>query len=290
MVSMTSMERRSSNREHHGQHEVSRHRKSEHWLSESAKRSSADPKERSMHLKESLAPALSGDDDYVRRWLARTDNEVEPDVGKTKTRGNKAGKCFITPLTPEKELGLTSFIFFAEHRDAMKKPKLELRSFQRAIDEDDTMQQQQHLRKKRHYRSSSDSSLLEPIPKPKPISRKGEQSKARTDGREEGRLQQQHKKRRFVPSESRSTAASNVRQETFEKRDRHKTREDRYEPKKQHQSEKTDGERKPKRKREKKGDKAKAAKKASEDLMDNFSSKSVCQDRLTVGISSKRGA
>jgi hypothetical protein len=91
------------------------------------------------------------------------------------------------------------------------------------------------------------------------------------------------KKRKIASSDSESSADSHVRHETFKKRDRHKTREDRYEPKKKkHQSEKQDGERKWKKKREKKGDKKKAARKAGEDIMNNFSSKSVAQNRLTV--------
>jgi hypothetical protein len=43
-------------------------------------------------------------------------------------------------------------------------------------------------------------------------------------------------------------------------------------------------ERIPRKKREKKGDRKKAAKKAGEDLMINFSSKSIGQERLTVGV------
>ena len=146
------------------------------------------------------------------------------------------------------------------------------------------MQQQQQSKGKRRHRSSSDSSLLEPVAKPEPKSRKGDEPKLHPEKRED-HVAQQHKKHKVASSDSESSAESNTRQETYEKRDRHKTREDRYElkkKKKKHKSDKPDGERKPKKKREKKGDKKRASKKAGEDLMNNFSSKSVAQDRLTV--------
>ncbi|KAH8602601.1 hypothetical protein B0O99DRAFT_499007, partial [Bisporella sp. PMI_857] len=72
--------------------------------------------------------------------------------------------------------------------------------------------------------------------------------------------------------------------EAFEKRPRHKTREDLYEPKK-----KDSGiyptEKLIKKKPEKKGDRRKVAQKSGEDLMNNFSSKSIAQDRLTMRVS-----
>jgi hypothetical protein len=75
--------------------------------------------------------------------------------------------------------------------------------------------------------------------------------------------------------------------ETFEKRDRHKTRGDRYEPKERKQnSEKKGGGTKPKKKKQKKGAGKRTAKRAGEDIIQNFSSKSVSQDRLTASISS----
>lgn len=120
--------------------------------------------------------------------------------------------------------------------------------------------------------------------KPEPKSR-NEDSKLHTERREEY-LFHKSKKRKVPSSDSASLAESNARQETFEKRDRHKTREDRYEPKKKHKSDNAGGKGKPKKKREKKGDKKKASKKASEDLLKSFSSKSVSQNRLTVGTSS----
>ncbi|KUJ24030.1 uncharacterized protein LY89DRAFT_553327, partial [Mollisia scopiformis] len=68
----------------------------------------------------------------------------------------------------------------------------------------------------------------------------------------------------------------------FERRARHKTREDKYEPRKVDKKVKKDGtERKPRKKIEK-SDRKKAARKSGEDLMNNFSSKSIGQDRLTI--------
>jgi hypothetical protein len=100
-------------------------------------------------------------------------------------------------------------------------------------------------------------------------------------------VSQRLKKRKISDSDSESSINSYSHHETFQKRDRHKTREDRYEPKKRkHRSGTHDEARKWKKKREKRGDKTKASKKAAEDLMTNFSSKSVSQERLTVGNSS----
>jgi hypothetical protein len=148
---------------------------------------------------------------------------------------------------------------------------------------DDTQQHSHHKGKRRH-RSSSDSSFLEAIVKPK--LRKGE-TKAAPERREE-LVSNKAKKHEVVPSDSASLADSHVHHETFEKRERHKTREDRFEPKKKrHKSDKQDGTPKRKKKREKKGDKRQAAKKASEDLMNNFSSKSIAENRLTVSCSTQ---
>lgn len=92
-----------------------------------------------------------------------------------------------------------------------------------------------------------------------------------------------HKRRKAEPSNSVTSANSSAHHETFEKRARHKTREDRYEPKKGGRKfDKDDREKRPRKKREKKGDKKKTAKKAGEDLVNNFSSKSIAQERLTV--------
>lgn len=74
-------------------------------------------------------------------------------------------------------------------------------------------------------------------------------------------------------------------EETFEKRKRHKTREDRYEPAKKIKKSCPDVKKKKnKHKKEKRGDRRKAAKKAGEDLIRKFSSKSIGNDRLTVRL------
>lgn len=143
-------------------------------------------------------------------------------------------------------------------------------------------------RKKRQHLSSSDTSLLEPAPKqisPR-VSREEHSHKRR---REESPLRTR-KRRKAEPPESVELPQANIRKETFEKRARHKTREDRYDPNKEKsrnrkEKEVEEAEKQPRKRREKKSDKRKAAKKAGEDLMNNFSSKSIGQDRLTVCIS-----
>jgi hypothetical protein len=94
------------------------------------------------------------------------------------------------------------------------------------------------------------------------------------------------KKCKSEPSDKGTSTNSSVHQENFEnfeKRARHKTREDRYEPKKEEKNfDRKDGEKRPRTKRAKKGDGKRAARKAGEDLMNNFTSKSIGQERLTV--------
>jgi hypothetical protein len=147
--------------------------------------------------------------------------------------------------------------------------------------------------KKRKHHASSESSLLEaPVGVP-PQPLRGSDIKTANSAQE---LCSNHhrKKRKREASVSRtpiSSASSNPKQEIFERRPRHKTREDRYEPnKKAKKGSKDDEERRLKKKKEKKGDRKKAAKKAGEDLMRNFSSKRISQERLTVGLFPHRGA
>lgn len=75
---------------------------------------------------------------------------------------------------------------------------------------------------------------------------------------------------------------ASAREEIFEKRARHKTREDRYESKKQEKLKTKDGEKITRTKRVKRGDAARAARKAGADLISNFTSKNIGQERLTV--------
>lgn len=84
-----------------------------------------------------------------------------------------------------------------------------------------------------------------------------------------------------VTSTSSGSSAVQPKQGAFEKRARHKTREDRYDTKrKADKSEAVD--KRIRTRREKRGDRKKAARKASEDLMNNFASNKIGQDRLTV--------
>lgn len=93
------------------------------------------------------------------------------------------------------------------------------------------------------------------------------------------------KKRKAEPPDNGTCTSSSAHQEVFEKRARHKTREDRYEPKKEKKSfEGKDWEKRPRTKRAKKGDEKRAARKAGENLINNFTSKSIRQERLTVNI------
>ncbi len=81
---------------------------------------------------------------------------------------------------------------------------------------------------------------------------------------------------------SRSTVSPRPRVETFEKRTRYKTREDRYDPQKDKHVKRGDEDKRRKKKKQAENQRKKASKKAGEDLMWKFSSKSVSQERLTV--------
>ncbi|KAG0650761.1 hypothetical protein D0Z07_2736 [Hyphodiscus hymeniophilus] len=254
------MEHRSRKHEHQGQsitnRESDRHRSSQtkHRGSGQSKRPSTRDE---LSMQSRVKPPLSGDDDYVRRWLAQTRKEIEVDTKNALNLGNRSN-----------------------HGSTRKKPSLDQNSFRNTFHETDTAQQYQYPKQKRRHRSSSDSSLIEPVLKPEPNLRKNE-LKPHVEKREEP-VSHQAKKRKDASSESESTAESHARRENFTKRDRHKTRDDRYEPrKKKHKSDKQDGERNPKKRREKKGDKGRASKKAGEELMNKFSSEKVSQDRLT---------
>jgi hypothetical protein len=174
-----------------------------------------------------------------------------------------------------------------EYLDTERKLELELRSFRQAARESESIQQP--FKGKRCHRSSSDSSLLEPVAKPEPKLREEEEPKRRHIERRDKPKEEQSAKRKAPELSTSSSASSNVRQETFEERGRHKTREDHYEPtKKKHKANKRDMpdvERKSRKKREKRGDRKKESKKAAENLMSHFSSKSVGQERLTVSTS-----
>jgi hypothetical protein len=142
-------------------------------------------------------------------------------------------------------------------------------------------------RGKRRHNSSSDSSLLGPPTRLKSQQLVKEVSRrAASDPQEDGSTPPR-KKQRIASSDSGipipSSVSSNAVQQSFEKRARHKTREDRYEPKKETKSKKARGGKSSKKKREKSSQKA--GRKSGTDLVHNFSSKSISQDRLTVSVS-----
>jgi len=151
----------------------------------------------------------------------------------------------------------------------------------------DSTDMQIRSKAKRKYNPSSDSSLLEFAPRPKSHPLVREEAKSTTSDRPR-EPSTYHCKRRSIGSSnpgmlSQPSAPSSHHNETFKKRARHMTREDRYEPNKRgRKSGKADEGRRSRIKREKKGNRKKQAKKAGEELMKNFSSKSIGQNRLTV--------
>jgi hypothetical protein len=139
------------------------------------------------------------------------------------------------------------------------------------------------------HNSSSDSSLLEPHTRPKSQQLVTEVSRRAAFDRQEDGSTPPRKKQRIASSDpgipSSSSVSSNAVQQSFEKRARHKTREDRYEPKKKDtKSKQARGGKSSKKKREKSSQK-RAGRKSGADLVHNFSSKSIGQDRLTVSVS-----
>ncbi|PMD39816.1 hypothetical protein L207DRAFT_29117 [Hyaloscypha variabilis F] len=134
--------------------------------------------------------------------------------------------------------------------------------------------------RKRKHHTSSDSSLLEvPVkPNPPPVRGSALETKHLTRGKAPDRPPKKLRMEASVSEATTSSVVSNSKQETFEKRARYKTREDRYEPKKVKKRPKDGDEKKPRRYKEKRGDR----KKAGEDLMRNFTSKSISNERLTI--------
>lgn len=142
-------------------------------------------------------------------------------------------------------------------------------------------------------RTSSDSSLLE-ASKMTVVDKRAEippKSNPANRGHIKGKTQSHKHQRNVLFTITSTSSRSSVvqpKQETFEKRARHKTREDRYETKRK--SNKAEAVDKPIRtRREKRGDRTKAARKASKDLMSNFASNKIGKDRLTVSRSLELG-
>ncbi|TVY36478.1 hypothetical protein LOCC1_G005395 [Lachnellula occidentalis] len=218
----------------------------------------------SLHLGQSLVgPALSGDKDYVRRWLIH--NEQEQSAADERSKGVER-----------------------PHRreDDLLNARLNVGHFAHGqFAQEDSGERRKYKRKQN---SSSDSSLLEvPVP-PKPQRSIPENRKDEPLERRQHELQI-HKKRKAEPIESDTADLSDQSsppKETFEKRARHKTKEDRYEPKKKrHRSAKTVEKKRSTTKPEKRRGRKKTAKEAGEDFIRNFSSKSIGQERLTVSSS-----
>ncbi|KAI9642327.1 hypothetical protein NHQ30_009129 [Ciborinia camelliae] len=228
---------------------------------------------------------LSGDNNYVRNWLAQTQNgdiveslrQPSPRTGKISHRMLSFSK--IQALTPPRDLesleerARKSDYIHTVHKSGQNKDtkKLNLKP------------------NKEHV--SSDSSLLGAPTAPivKETTKTPQKSRAATHGEETTKT---HKHQKNAPSTMTSSSSQpsvmQQKQETFEKRPRHKTREDRYDTKKK--SNKAEVVEKPiKTRREKKGDRKKAARKASGDLMKNFASNKIGQDRLTTRPSNGPG-
>ncbi|CZR50496.1 uncharacterized protein PAC_00369 [Phialocephala subalpina] len=209
--------------------------------------------------KETLAGPLNGDDDYVRRWLAHTDNLTNQDVEPLRRRE--------TSSRYEQEKGT---------HIAHVKPK-------NRLDPQETEEALPPIRKRKHASSSDSSILAVPIrSKSQQIDRGKKEARTRKSQEKES----PRKKQRIESPESSSSdpfTDESPPKETFERRARYKTREDKYEPKTEDKRAKKDGtERKSRRKKEKKSDRRKTARKSGEELMQNFSSKSIGQERLTV--------
>jgi hypothetical protein len=183
---------------------------------------------------------------------------------------------------------LTRSYFGSEYGKTSEKPQAHFRSFHEVTH--DTGDYPEVRRKRRRDSSSSDSSssdssLLEPAVKSKLDQVIRGQVKPDISEEQEKPSSHLQKKRKTEPSDEGTSVQFSNPLETFEKRLRHKTRDDRYEPKeKKKKSEKPSEGKRSRTKREKKGDRKKAAKKAGEDLMRNFSSNRIAQERLTVSI------
>jgi hypothetical protein len=177
---------------------------------------------------------------------------------------------------------LTRSYFGSEYGKTSKKPQAHFRSFHEATH--DAGDYLEIRRKRRRDSSSSDSSLLEPAVKLKLDQVIRGQVKPDISEEQEKPSPHLQKKRKTEPSDEGTSVQFSNPLETFEKRPRRKTRDDRYEPKKKMKKSEKPNEGKRSRTKGEKGDKKKAAKKAGEDLMHNFSSNRIAQERLTVSI------
>ncbi|RDL36643.1 uncharacterized protein BP5553_05995 [Venustampulla echinocandica] len=199
------------------------------------------------HNGSSIRLGRTGNDDYVQRWLAEAKGDITVDNEVVRWTQKKYQHEKV-----EVETG---------HRHDRKK-----------------------LRRK--HNSSSDSSLLEAPARPRSHMMNHEGINKTRMGEQEDPLPHTHKRRRVVSIPSRAGSAtddSRPRKETFEKRPRHKIREERYEPNPHSRKyDETDKKNRTTTKRPKKSGQKKAAKGSGEDLMHNFTSKSIGGERLTL--------
>lgn len=138
-----------------------------------------------------------------------------------------------------------------------------------------SVEQESTTRRKRRRGSSSDSSLLESLRKQRPKARN-------SPVREDVQMDYQELSSSERPPTRRSVTRP-IPREIYEKRPRHKTREDRYEPKSRSRTIVVDCEKgKLRPKRVKQGDRKKQAQQRGSDLVQNFSSKNIGSERLTV--------
>ncbi|TVY59073.1 hypothetical protein LSUE1_G009563 [Lachnellula suecica] len=253
-------ERRAKDSADHGRNERHRKHGQERLDKHSSKIPIYDDRKDRPHLKQSLAgPALSGDNGYVRRWLTQTEDDVEKN-----TRRSKKVENF--PKYEDSRLKAHQAFGIVNH------PQFDLKDGEA------------RRKSKRRHNSSSDSSLLE-APR-RPISRPvipEKEDRGLSERQEQATIPHKKRKAETIELDTASVSSqSGHAKETFEKRARHKTKEDRYEPKKKRRKSETVEKKRSGTKPEKKSDRKKAAKKAGEDLVRNFSSKSIGQERLTI--------
>jgi hypothetical protein len=238
-------------------------------------------------LQETGAAQLSGNNDYVRRWLVQTDEEANQKISDYCVAHQKALSQYFFLATL---IGMVSADVSRSSDLVGPRAQIEIGLQCPTVEGAHTAIPS---RKKRKHHTSSDSSLLEAPVRGPPQPVRGSDFKTENLAREP--YPDHHRKKRkreaSVSGTSISSASSKPKQEIFERRPRHKTREDRYESKKKaKKGSKDEEERRLRKKKVKKGDRKKAAKKAGEDLMRNFSSKRIGQERLTVGLFPHRGA
>ncbi|KAF4627362.1 hypothetical protein G7Y89_g10791 [Cudoniella acicularis] len=227
---------------------------------------------------------LSDDDDYVRRWLAETSKEMGRDGEERGGQESPSRKHTLSFLGPLETVDLLTALCICAGDEIVRASRRRSELSTRA--EEISLHASKPNKSKRRHASSSDSSLLEVPVKAAPQS---------TIRRQDGDGISRHNEESVVQSrkrhqaESTSSAAGSVTghssppKEVFEKRARHKTREERYEPKVSNRAIEITCEKKSSTsKRQKKSGQKKSAKKAGEDLMRNFSSKSIGQERITI--------